>query len=373
MTKTGICHILTSFINKFHIYLPMSIGQFLFSFKKLNSSHFQEQISVPPPEMINLSVRTICNLKCKMCHNWKPPFSKPNLFSTNGWKSIISDLRKEFPRKEIILAFTGSESLLYPDIFELIKHARNVNFDVWLHSNASLIGERTVNLLKECDLRNVSLSLDSLLSDEHNIMRGSDLSYDQVMRAINLLYDNGIRNININTVLCSHNIENIEKLITWVEKSPKVSNITLQAVTQPFNTKPELKWFDSKEFFHLWPKDIELVDNVLDSIIAHKEQYTKLVNKISQLRTYKRYFRNPLITINHSGCNVKSKQLNIGSAGNIWICPLEESGDLHQKTVHKIWTSEHHRQIYKNMSRCMKNCHLLINCAYEEEPPALKK
>lgn len=335
--------------------------------KKLNASN-QNHIFVPHPNMINLCIKTICNSNCKMCYNWKPPANIIKPLDAVTWKKIITDLRRYFTGKNVALAFTGSESLLHPEIYELIKHAEDLKFEVWLHSNGSLINTTCVKKLNECGLKRVSLSLDSIIPEEHNLMRGKINSYDKVKNAIDFLYEKEIRTINITTVLCSYNYENIEKLIAWTEEHPKINTITLQAITQPFNTPPKLLWFEDPEYSHLWPKDFEKVEKVLNSIIKNKKKYTKLVNESSQIETYKKYFKSPLSFVNHVGCNVKSKHVCIGPDGNVTICPYEApSGFLHRDSIDKIWESERHQTTYKNMKDCIKNCHLLINCAYEEE------
>ncbi len=324
-------------------------------------------INVPPPTMINLHIQPVCNMKCKMCYNWKPSKQTPPLIQINIWKKIITDLRKEFDDQRIILALTGSESLLNPDIFELIRYARNLKFDVWLHTNASLITKQIALKLKKTGLKNVSLSLDSFLEEEHNRMRGSSHSYSKVLKAIDLLYNSGIDMININCVICSYNIKNIELLVRWVETNQKISTITLQAITQPFNTSPKIDWFQSPEFAHLWPQNQKVVIRSLEALIRKKEKYSKLVNKKSQLKSFITYFKNPLLFERERGCNVKSKHLNISPGGEVSICPFEASGNLQIATINEIWNSKRHKKLYRDMEFCSRNCHLLINCAYEEE------
>jgi len=332
-----------------------------------NFENFEQNlISIPHPEMINLSIKTVCNMKCIMCYNWKTPQGGPFNISTKRWIEITSELRKEYPQKGISLAFTGSESLLFKDIFSLIEHANNIGFDVWLHTNGSLISKEVSVKLKKAGLKNVSISLDSLIPEEHNFMRGTKKSYDMVLKAIDTLYNTGLKNITITTVICPYNITHIEKLIKWVENNPKLLNITLQAIIQPFNTKPDPYWLKSNEFSHLWPDNIKLVTSVLDKIIKNKEKYKKLVNTESQLSIYKKYFKNPLIFVNHFGCNVKSKHINIGSSGNLSICPYETSGHINDESFQKVWHSDKHIKIYQEMDNCTKNCHLLLNCAFEE-------
>ena len=328
----------------------------------------RNHISVPHPKMINLSMKTICNLKCKMCYNWKRPKRLPVKISKEKWLSTITDLRKEFPNKDIILAFTGSESLLYPDIYDLIKHARDIKFDVWLHSNGSLINNKIAQKLKECNLENITLSLDSIIPKEHNTMRGSNKSYRQVLGAIDVLWNNNIKTININTVLCSYNIRNINKLLIWAENNHKINSITLQAIVQPFNSGPLLRtWYTHKQFSQLWPKDKDMVQMALDAIIDEKSKYSKLINTTHQLLICKKYFRNPLVFVNHYGCNVKSKHLNIDPKGKVAICPLDNSGDIKKNSINQIWHSNLHQDIYNNMNKCTRNCHLVVNCAYEKE------
>ena len=54
-------------------------------------------------------------------------------------------------------------------------------------------------------------------------------------------------------VIMNDNLDEIERLVTWVHASPKVDWIYFMSVVQPNNTLYQDKWQD--EYSSLWPKD----------------------------------------------------------------------------------------------------------------------
>ena len=340
--------------------------------KILLKNHELEYFEIPQPDIINLSVVAVCNLKCRMCYNWKLS-SKDSVtaekykmqLSIDEWEKIILSLRNTFKNNNIEVAFTGSESLLEENIYRLISFTKKKFGFVSLHSNGSLITDKTAILLKSSGLDQVALSLDSIYEKEHNTMRGSNNSYKRVLQSIDCLSKFEIPVV-INTVLCSYNIAKIEELIEWSENNEKIKVIRLQAIIRPFNTEPNLEWYKNKEFSAIWP-DNRLAGKILDNLVKNKANYSKLGNDTDQLAAFKKYFLEPEKFMKNFGCNVGSKILNIGPYGSASICPKHSSQPLSDLPIEKLWESNYLKEIYHSMKACTENCHLVLNCAYEKE------
>lgn len=96
-----------------------------------------------------------CNLSCGYCNEYddtSPP--------------VPLDLLKERIDKlkalgTFSLEFTGGEPMLHPDIYELIRYARTLDFHrVMMISNAYLLNEQKVRKLSEAGLQQLQISVD---------------------------------------------------------------------------------------------------------------------------------------------------------------------------------------------------------------------
>ncbi|NTV23610.1 MAG: radical SAM protein [Nanoarchaeota archaeon] len=317
---------------------------------------------VPAPEMVNINLRQVCNSKCMMCYNWKKDSRPKEVLSGRRWKEILKDIRSSYRDSRISVSFTGSESLLSPDLPDLIAESERLGFDTWLHTNGYLVTRQAAQTLRSAGLRNISVSVDSILPQEHDLMRGIPGALSKAMAAISHLHDAGLRNININTVICGVNYASLPLLADKIEEDTRLSKHTLQAVSKIFNSSLGDDWYlHCKE---LWPQDPEDVARVISSI--DEKRGRKLVNPRSQLKAFSRYFRNPETSIRHLGCSVGARVVNIGPDGNVSICPEMVSGFVSEMPFHKVWNSKENRAVLKSMDSCAINCHALVNCAYTD-------
>lgn len=119
----------------------------------------------------------------------------------------------------------------------------------------------------------------------------------------------------------------------------------------------------------LWPKDIKKAYSVIDRLIELKNRGYKIVNLTSQLRAFKSYFANPQKFVKTAECNL-SRALHISSVGDVFICfQWEKLGNIKSDNIKELWYSDRAGAVRRDISKCRKNCHFLINCFFEGDFP----
>lgn len=314
-------------------------------------------------------------LRCKMCHMWKniADQSSVGLPDIQDWKGFIASLRR-FIEGEFCINFASGESLMDKNVLELISYASSLGVDTLLNTNAYLVNAQMAKNIAESGLKHIYISLDSLDENTHDFIRGTKGSYNRAMNAVGYLhsFSQNLR-IKINTVIMQDNLEGVADLSRWVIRDSRISGINFQAVTQPFNTQPDARWYLQDEYCFLWPKDIKKTEAVLDELIECKKTYEhKLDNPVSQFNAFKRYFRDPHYLIKESGCHMYKydNMVNAGKNGNIYLCyDLAPIGNIKDEgfDIEKAWYSPTAELIRSQIKACKRNCLWMINCNYEEE------
>lgn len=313
-----------------------------------------------------------CMFQCKMCCMWKE--NKPSKDYTEVdilyWKNFIGSLNN-FVGQDLYIHFVGGESLTNDAALTLINYASSLGCGTVLTSNAYLIDEEMSKKIADSGLKEICISLDSFNEETHDFLRGVKGSYRRVISAIKHL-NNHAKNvqIKINTVITAINLEGIIDLAGWVIENSPIVSVNFLAVTQPFDTRSEDTWYEKDEYSFLWPKDPEKVDHIMDALIKLKEQnVNKIFNSPSQFRVYKAYFRNPMNYFKQTGCHIYKRVLNVSSNGQISICfYMDPVGNIKQGELdmRKLWNSSLACRVRDDIKNCTKNCHLRVNCYFEE-------
>jgi MoaA/NifB/PqqE/SkfB family radical SAM enzyme len=109
------------------------------------------------PLLVQLVVTRRCNLTCGYCNEYDG-HSAP--VPTDTLKARIDRIKA---LGALSLEFTGGEPMLHPEIYELIRHARQVGFPVVLMiSNAYLFNEERIRRLNEAGLDRLQISIDGV-------------------------------------------------------------------------------------------------------------------------------------------------------------------------------------------------------------------
>ncbi|MBU1044826.1 MAG: radical SAM protein [Candidatus Omnitrophica bacterium] len=323
----------------------------------------------------DLGIAYQCNFKCKTCEFWKnSPLNKDNVLSIEQWKNVLDQLSELVDKQICTINLSGpGEPLLRDNIFDLIKHGRDLGLKIQIISNGFCVNKQIAADIAASGLKFISFSLDSLNPETHNYLRGKDNAFEYVMRAIdNISLACPDICIGINTVISKVNLNEIIELTQWVENDKRLAYINFQAIAQPFSyhQAADIEWFKKLEYQQLWPDDKKVIEQTIAQLIEFKQKGYKLSDDISQLKVFKQYFLDPLTFIKKTRCNLaKVGVLNIDPAGNVSKCQMVGIIDniKGEKNLKQICLSEEAEKHIALINNCQRNCHLVVSCHFCSE------
>jgi radical SAM protein with 4Fe4S-binding SPASM domain len=168
------------------------------------------------PFGIKFEVSSLCNLRCIMCPLTKGLKRKQGILKFSNFKQVYDEISPSY------LNLTGiGEPLLNPDLFKIIKYARDKGTIVKLDTNATLLDKKNIKKLLLSKPSIISVSIDG--SDKRTyekIRRGA--KFDSVINNLKDLVEqrNNMKSrtkIHVNFVLLKENIKNIVKFIKYID------------------------------------------------------------------------------------------------------------------------------------------------------------
>jgi len=133
------------------------------------------------PFQVVWNVTRACNLKCKHCYE---NAGKPDKNELNTEEAIrVIDILVD--AEVVILAFSGGEPTVRPDILKLIKHASMRGMYVAMATNGIFLASiDRVRELKNAGLRFVQISLDGIDPNTHDLFRGVPGAFKETVQGI---------------------------------------------------------------------------------------------------------------------------------------------------------------------------------------------
>lgn len=159
------------------------------------------------------NITTKCNEKCKFCYRIKD--CRDSSYDEN--LKIIENIIKSKVEK---ISICGGEPLVYPDLMNIIKKIKklNKNIIISLTTNGILLtNEKIEELSSYIDW--ISLDLDSTSQEIQSKITRNKHHIENVMRIINYVEDNKTNiNIKINTVVSKFNLNEILEIAEFVNR-----------------------------------------------------------------------------------------------------------------------------------------------------------
>jgi len=236
----------------------------------MNKLNYALELLKGRKKVVIWAVLNSCNCKCKMCSMWK---QKPEI--VNNYKELIDFMAKN---KVIILSITGGEPLLHPKLIDIIKYAKSKNFYVIIPSNGTLMTLKKAKELKAAGLDIISFSIDHYNPKIQDDLRRHKGVHKKAVQAIKYAKKAGL-NVSTSTVLNRMNINEIDKIIEFIDKKLGAS-FTLST---PHFSK-------TGSFFEKESKEITLSKEELiaatEKIIEMKKKGFKVINSFEFLNDY---------------------------------------------------------------------------------------
>ena len=207
-----------------------------------------EIITHTPKLFIYLTTK--CNMHCRHCYLGFR-LKQDLRFSPKDVINILSVFSK-FPGKKDV-TFLGGEPILYPEINEILKYARDIGYYVRLDTNG-FYNTYIIQRIKLEYIDEISISLDGSVSNIHNYIRTPG-SFELAIQNIRYLKNIG-KNIRIITTVMKPNLSDVPKIAKFVEDLGVTTlNLHLLSINGNARKYPEL-WVSPKEWlcliYKLW-------------------------------------------------------------------------------------------------------------------------
>jgi radical SAM protein with 4Fe4S-binding SPASM domain len=165
------------------------------------------------PFQVVWDVTNACNLQCKHCYSTSGKMGK-NELTTNQAKRAIDT----FDRAGVtILAFSGGEPLVRPDIFELTKYAHEKGLYVALATNGTLITSEKAKKMIHAGIQFVQISLDGANPETHETFRGIKGAFNKTIEGIKNCVATELF-VEVSTTVTKHNYKELPAIVDLSEK-----------------------------------------------------------------------------------------------------------------------------------------------------------
>ena len=330
-------------------------------------------VTLRPLKQCDLSLLNRCILRCRMCNIWQLNESPetPGLLTAGDYRKFLYEIR-ELAADPFIVSIGGGEPLLSEMLFEIAGICKELGFKTSFPTNAFLIDKNMAERIHAAGISSLGISLDSLNEETHDYLRGKDGTWKRAIQAIDILKKHSPElSINILTVIMEPNIDGIINLAKWVNANDNLNGIVFQAIYRPPNASCGDNWQDSDDYRDLWPRDIALVNAVIEELIAlraNNKRGFKICNPVVQLEIFKRYFNNPLELGMGRRCHLGKDVVKIDIRGNVLFCTeMDSLGNIKQSSIRRLLNSPAADELRNRMRNCSKNCHEFLNCFYDGE------
>jgi len=125
-----------------------------------------------------------CNLECLHCYARRDNNAPEKELTFAEWISVLEQLAHA---GVLNLRVSGGEALIRNDFFEILQHARNLNFACDLLTNGTLITEEVADKLASLMLNKVSVTLYGGSEESFGKITGRPELFKNAMRGIRLL------------------------------------------------------------------------------------------------------------------------------------------------------------------------------------------
>lgn len=156
------------------------------------------QLGIPMKAQIDLTYR--CNETCVHCYLDHEDHGE---MTTDEIKGLLDQLAAA---GTFFLNLSGGEIFMRPDLFEILEHARKLQFSVKLKTNAVMIRAAKAKRLAELGLESVQISLYSHKPEVHDEITQLPNSFKRTVEGARLLRAEGIK-VTLANVLMKQNAD----------------------------------------------------------------------------------------------------------------------------------------------------------------------
>lgn len=327
----------------------------------------------PAPHYLFIETTTACNLRCRQCHMWMSE-EPPGTLSTDEKVALVEQFGSWAGRGVVVI--TGGEPFLKTqEVMAISRSARSYGLSVAVNTNGTFIPESLYDELLTDGPHYLVLSLDAPDAQTHDWIRGRAGTYDAVVGTIRGLlaartarYPASDVRVLVNGILCAETLPKALSLVEFV-RSLRADGVMFQALARTFMNRAQGDPF----FEQHRPRDLDLVDRILDELISLRKKDRFLNTEVRDLEWMKLYFRDPDF-MSEPVCGSAHRNMMVNMFGEQQLCFAMKGlldgkhlGSVRSVALRQAWEGPQAAQARSVMDSCRKNCGML-HCHRREGP-----
>lgn len=248
-----------------------------------------------------------------------------NELSTAECLSLIDEM-KALGTEMVIL--TGGEPLLRRDIFEIARHASAQGIWVVMGTNGVLITDRVAEKMRECGVKGVGISIDSLSPEKHDAFRGGPDAWHHSVKALDICRAHGLQ-VLVQTTVMEMNLHEIEDLIAFSREKGAWS----------FNLYFLVQTGRGQQMNDLSPGQ---TNDMLSFLVERQNDFRPMLVRSKCAPQFKQIaYAKGLGGLESGGCMAGTQYCRIMPGGDVTPCPYMTAvaGNVREQSFSEIWQS----------------------------------
>lgn len=162
------------------------------------------------PFVVFYETTRACDLVCHHCRACAQPHPHPRQLRTEQ-SCLLLDQLASFPKPPIVI-FTGGDPMKRPDIFDLVRYARDIRLEVAMTPSATpLVTHEALRKLADAGIGRLAMSIDGVDAATHDAFRGTPGSFDRTFEILRDAKECGL-DIQVNTTVVRSNVDQIDAI-----------------------------------------------------------------------------------------------------------------------------------------------------------------
>jgi radical SAM protein with 4Fe4S-binding SPASM domain len=276
---------------------------------------------------------TACNLNCIHCHA-SGGKRAPDELTTEEAKRLIGQLAQVSAFR--MMAYTGGEPLVRPDLFELLAYSQALGFTNTMATNATLIDDEVAERLRHYGLVIAAVSLDGFDAETHDYVRGQPGTFEATLEGIRALRRAGIL-LHINITVMEYNLDQLEPLMSLVDELGTGILLMYQLVPVGRGRGIEKAALDlgANERLIRFMAQAQRVTHAIMEPVAGPQYWPFLLQRSG-------IHSGPLLRLGEAvfhGCSAGRGFVYVKPNGDVWPCPFIEvnCGNVRETPFSSIW------------------------------------
>lgn len=176
-----------------------------------SSSHFLREYFKNEPYLhtFHIELTSKCNERCIHCY-----IPHENKTTHIDYELMINALQQCKEMNVMTIVFSGGEPMLHPNFCDFLKIAKDMDFNVTVLSNLTLVTDETLEALMYKHASCVNVSLYSMIPEVHDEITTVKGSFEKTLNNILKLIENNVP-IQINCPVMKQNKDSFYEVIEW--------------------------------------------------------------------------------------------------------------------------------------------------------------